>query len=93
MLRQPCVIMMNATVNNGEDEPPFDVAIRTLVLRYGAFRVLVGALRQMRPRNKAAPLVLSAHLLRDIGLVPMQYPSNDKGDYGPDRSDGSDGQK
>jgi hypothetical protein len=65
---------MNAAVNNGEDNPSFDVAMQGMVQQYGAFRVMLGALRQMRRRPGPVPLPLSAHLLRDIGLPPEGGP-------------------
>jgi hypothetical protein len=65
---------MNATVNNGEDDPPFDVALRVLVQRHGVLRVLVGALRQATPRRVPVHTTLNAHLRRDVGLPPEDGP-------------------
>jgi hypothetical protein len=66
--------MMNAAVNNKDDDPPFDVAMRAMVARHGAFRVMVGALWQMLHAASPAPLVLNAHLRRDVGLPPDEAP-------------------
>jgi hypothetical protein len=75
--------MMNAAVNNGQDDPPlqagppFDVAMRGMVQQYGALRVVLGALRQLMPMRRATgPLYLSAHLRRDIGLLPEDQPNH-----------------
>lgn len=59
---------MNAAVNDGEDDQPFDLAIQGMVQQYGALRVMLGALRQMRGGGRRVALPLSAHLRRDIGL-------------------------
>ncbi len=68
-VRQLCV-MMNEAVTDKEDDPPFEVVMRSIVARYGVVRVMMGALRQMRPRPAPVPLVLNAHLRRDVGLPP-----------------------
>ncbi|MGL4322357.1 MAG: hypothetical protein ACRCS3_15970 [Paracoccaceae bacterium] len=63
-------MIMNAAVNNSEDDPPLDVAMQQIVQQYGALRVLMGLLRQVLGQRRPVPLALSAHLRRDIGLPP-----------------------
>jgi hypothetical protein len=65
--------MMKAAVNDGNDDPPLDVAMRGLVQQYGVLRVMLGALRQARS-VPGPDLVLSAHLRRDVGLPPEGGP-------------------
>jgi hypothetical protein len=66
---------MNAAVNNGEDEPPFEVVMRGMVQQYGLLRVLFGALRHMWPAARPPDAMsLSPHLRRDVGLPPGDGP-------------------
>jgi hypothetical protein len=69
-VHQPCVNMMNADVNNGRDDPPFDVALRGMVQQYGIWRVMLGALRQARPARQPPAMALNPYLRRDVGLPP-----------------------
>jgi hypothetical protein len=65
---------MNAAVNNGKDDPPFEVLMRGMVQQYGFWRVLRAVLRQRMPVPRDVPLALNPYLRRDIGLPPDDEP-------------------